>query len=247
MIKREQKSEGAPEWVLTYGDMMSLLLCFFILLQAFSELKKEDLYQEVVRSIQEAFGYDGGIGRVPSQTPPEVANVIRMRAVAAENFELTRGDSHDEGQEGRRTTVHDVRDGLEFRLGGAAAFEEGKAELLPEVIPDLTRIAGILRGYNNKIEIRGHTSSVPLPADSPFDDQMDLSYARARAVAGFFEQRGIDARCVRIVAAGDTEPQVARAYEREDWARNSRVEIRVLESLVPEFQPQRDADPAAAP
>ena len=57
MAKRK-KAEGGdiPEWVVTYGDLMSLLLCFFILIAAFSEIKKEREYQEVVRSIQEAFG-----------------------------------------------------------------------------------------------------------------------------------------------------------------------------------------------
>ena len=57
MGKRKKPAPaGVPEWVVTYGDLMSLLLCFFILLAAFSELKQERDYQEVVRSVQEAFG-----------------------------------------------------------------------------------------------------------------------------------------------------------------------------------------------
>ncbi len=64
MPKKKQKKDsgGVPEWVVTYGDMMSLLLCFFILLAAFSELKREHEYQRVVTAVKEAFGYSGGVG-----------------------------------------------------------------------------------------------------------------------------------------------------------------------------------------
>ena len=45
MSKKHRRAKpavpGVPEWVVTFGDMMSLLLCFFILLQMFSELKKD--------------------------------------------------------------------------------------------------------------------------------------------------------------------------------------------------------------
>ena len=61
---------GAPLWIVTFGDMMALLLCFFILLQMFSELKKDHEYQRVITAIKEAFGYSGGIGVLPIDDPP---------------------------------------------------------------------------------------------------------------------------------------------------------------------------------
>ena len=52
-IKKKHKQEkGIPEWVVTFGDMMSLLLCFFILLQMFSEVKKDEEYQRVITAIK---------------------------------------------------------------------------------------------------------------------------------------------------------------------------------------------------
>ena len=63
MAKRKPpKGSDIPEWVVTYGDLMSLLLCFFILLAAFSELKDPDEYRKVIIAIQEALGYQGGMG-----------------------------------------------------------------------------------------------------------------------------------------------------------------------------------------
>ena len=65
-VKRRPKKQGpgVPEWVVTFGDLMSLLLTFFILLQMFSEMKREHEYQRVITAIKEAFGYGGGIGAV---------------------------------------------------------------------------------------------------------------------------------------------------------------------------------------
>ncbi|MHC4990575.1 MAG: flagellar motor protein MotB, partial [Planctomycetota bacterium] len=72
MTKRrnpKQQRTGAPEWIVTFGDMMSLLLTFFILLQMFSEMKRDHEYQRVVTAIKEAFGYSGGVGVLPTDDP----------------------------------------------------------------------------------------------------------------------------------------------------------------------------------
>lgn len=236
--KPAQVEEGAPLWVLTYGDMMSLLLTFFILLAAFSEIKDEDKYQEVSKSIQEAFGFLGGVGVVPSHIPPNVSPTLREMAVAAQNFDLSKGESPERGQDGRHTTVKTVREGLQFCLGGGAAFDEGRAEIRPEVMDDLIKVASIVHGYNHKIEIRGHTSKAPLPQECLFKDHMDLSLARARAVSDFLVMQGVNARRIRVAGVGDTEPLVDRAYDPEERKINSRVEITVLESLVTDFAGQ---------
>ena len=70
MKKKKKEEQGIPEWVVTFGDMMSLLLCFFILMQMFSEIKKDQEYQRVITAIKEAFGYAGMIGVMPVPDPP---------------------------------------------------------------------------------------------------------------------------------------------------------------------------------
>ena len=55
-------SEGAPAWVVTFGDLMSLLLCFFVLLLSFSEMDRA-VYKQVAGSLREAFGVQRKIGR----------------------------------------------------------------------------------------------------------------------------------------------------------------------------------------
>ena len=59
---------GAPAWVMTYGDMMTLLLTFFIMLVALSEIKKEDQFRAIVKAVKKAFGMKGGGGEASANT-----------------------------------------------------------------------------------------------------------------------------------------------------------------------------------
>ena len=56
MAIEEEAGPGIPEWVVTFGDMMSLLLTFFIMLVSMSELKEDERYQAMVESFRQQFG-----------------------------------------------------------------------------------------------------------------------------------------------------------------------------------------------
>ena len=101
MAKRKQQKveSGAPRWVVTYGDMMSLLLCFFVMLVAMSEIKEEDKFKDVVQSMQEAFGFVGGMGRVPTLDPPTVSLLQKLENIVVPREVNKIGDSHQEGVE----------------------------------------------------------------------------------------------------------------------------------------------------
>ena len=66
-VKKKAKSqpEGAPLWMVTYGDMVTLLLTFFVMLLAMSEVKKDDRFVDFMQAIREAFGYVGGMDGDP--------------------------------------------------------------------------------------------------------------------------------------------------------------------------------------
>lgn len=237
MVKRKkQAEEGAPLWVVTYGDMMSLLLCFFIILVAMSEVKKDETFRKVMESIKEAFGYAGGIGTVPADDAPENSMIAQLETVTVKNLDTLVGESPDEGMEGRSTTVRKIREGLEFTLGGLTAFEDAGALLLPEAKSELDWISNHIVGLNTKLEIRGHTAREAIVMDSStYQDDWDLSYARAREVAEYLKGRGIRMERVRLTACGASEPIKVQAYDTKSKASNRRVEIIVTESLVQEF------------
>ena len=80
-VKCKCPPAGAPAWVLTFGDMMSLLLTFFILLLSLSEIKKDDEFRAVVKEVKKAFGMHGGGGRVPSKSDPELTFIERINSL----------------------------------------------------------------------------------------------------------------------------------------------------------------------
>jgi len=241
--------DGVPEWVVTYGDMMSLLLTFFILLAAFSELKKEREYQKVVTAVKEAFGYTGGIGVMPSRDPTLRSMISSLEAMAGKRMSNNSiSQASVEGPQGKEAKVSRVQDGLMFTLGGNLTFEPGSAVLLPGASAPLLDVARLIKGRKNKIEVRGHTAAETLPADSPYADLWDLSYARAKAVKEFLVQRGgLRDEVMVLEARADTEPIAPRTYSPEAQAENRRVEIIMTESTVDDLTPDANfTDPARA-
>ena len=235
--KKQPRMEGAPDWIVTYGDMMSLLLCFFVLLAAFSELKN-DKFQKVMESMREAFGYTGGSGRIPSDDLPNLAMMAKLDAVRLYDKPFRQiSQADDPGVYGKETTVKTIREGWVFTVGGWITFEPGSAELKPQAREQLAVLAERIRGQNNKVEVRGHSVGSDQRAGGNVD-LWDLSTARAKAVMLFItaKPQSIRADRIRIVGCGDTEPLKKRVYDEAKHAVNRRVEIIVTESLVQEYQ-----------
>lgn len=234
--KRKAAAPGVPEWVVTFGDMMSLLLCFFILLQMFSELKKDHEYQRVITAIKEAFGYSGGVGVFPVDDPPLRSIIESLEHMALKSYkEVTHSQNPDEGVDGPHMRVTRIREGIVFTLGGPTVFEPMSAELRPAVLEELRRLAVLLAGRNNKIDIVGHAAAKYLPEDSPWTDLDHLSYQRAANVRAALVEFGLDDRVFRLQAAGTREPIRPRAVDPADAAPNRRVEIILTEQLVEEL------------
>jgi len=236
MARRPKKvSAGAPEWMVTYGDMMTLLLCFFVILVSMSEVKKDQKFQEVMDSIRTAFGYDGAIGSVPVTNSNKNSLVEQLRKVVLPELTKKEGDSDDEGIDGRVFRVTNVRDGIHVEMGGRISFERFKAELKPEARALLEGLVSKVMGHRTIIRVRGHATLEPLPAESPFRDPMALSVARARGVADALVELGIRAERIRVEGAGNYEPLLAQAYTEERRAVNRRVEVIVTEAIVDDF------------
>ncbi len=235
--KKRNDSGSIPEWVVTYGDMMSLLLCFFILLAAFSELKKEEEYRRVMDAIHEAFGYVGGDGHLVIDDPPMRSVVEELEKVALESMETTKiSQSEEEGMEGRDVTVRKIQEGLMFTIGGHLTFEPESAELMEGAKDPLRQVAEMLRGRTNKIIVRGHAALKQFSPGCDFADLDELSYERAKTVHDFLAtQCQLDPRALSIEARGAKEPLAPRRHTDAGQAVNRRVEIILTEVLLEEL------------
>jgi chemotaxis protein MotB len=235
MARRPKKQQGGvPEWVVTFGDMMSLLLCFFVLLHIFSEPKKDHQYQRVIVAIKEAFGFSGGVGVLPIDDPPVRSIVERLEEMALRKHTKASSESSTESIQGEHVRVRKLREGLVFTIGGPTTFDEGSAELEPGSLRELEKLAVVLAGRRNKITVRGHAAAKYLPAGSRWRDLDELSYNRSRAVREALVGLGLDDAVFRLEAVGAREPINPRALDAAAAAENRRVEVILTEELVEE-------------
>ena len=237
-LKKKDPPTGAPDWVLTYGDMMSLLLCFFILLAAFANFDKQDkLFMTAIESIREALGAPGQTGWFPDDEVDFRSLLIRLQSLVPPDRPRTEGFADEPGIDGRYTKVKSVRDGVEIIVGGPIAFGGFSAKIEPEADALITKIAPEVIGKSNKIEIRGHATNEPLPLDCGYKDAIDLGYARARAVRDRLVEEGVDPRAIRVSSAGSYEPVVSQTYNDMRRAANRRVEIIITQALRADYAP----------
>ena len=234
--------------MVTFGDMMALLLCFFILLQMFSMLKQDREYQKVIVAIREAFGFSGGIGVLPINDPPMRSVIEELEEMALKQYKETKtARAPVESIKGTFLRVKKIREGTMFTLGGPAGFDELSAEVKPNVRAELAKLATRLAGRGNKIIIRGHANAVYLPPDSPWRDLTDLTYDRCRNVMEVLIELGLDDRVFRLEPVGAREPVRPRPHDPADEAENRRVEVILTEQLVDEANSDADyTDPNLA-
>lgn len=232
--KKETPAGGAPEWLVTYGDMVTLLLTFFVLLLTFMEPKQEDLVQQLMDSLRMEFGYQGGIRSLPTDDDMPVHNLpiaqVLQVPVQPENLSPTRED----GPQGDDSTVTNIRKPEYFDKGGKFLFPELSAKL-PEIERKrLVAYADKLRGYTTMIEVRGHCNKRPTDG-TEFADHYALCYARARAVTDVLLAEGIDPRRILIMVAGTARPITRTAYSIDDREKNDLVEILQRDRTFSEF------------
>jgi len=239
--------EGAPEWMTTFADMVTLLLCFFVLIVSFSEIKKEDQFQAVVEEIKEAFGMMGGGGKLPTNDDPTLSLIERLESLRLHNQRVpNRSNVKDPGQVGRESRVTTIREGTQYAIGGGIRFEPDSAELTPEAKEGLNSLVenNQLAGSRNKILVTGHAGAMELmlPDGSPSGDLIDLSYARAKAVHDYLtgdeipEDLRLETHRFRITGSGSSEPIDARAVDSNESRVNRRADIIVTENVIEDLQ-----------
>jgi len=225
----EAKPESVPVWYITYADMVTLLLALFVILASMSKVQ-EERFSMVVDSIREYFGYEEGKAPEPGDA---VSGSLyqQLRRVANESGGPQAAGAAVQNVFGQHLTVQTVEEGYKITIGGKVLFDEGSAELKVSAYPPLDRLAGIVKGYFNKIEIRGHTAIEQLTPGSPYKDLFDLAYARAKAVAEYLIAQNVDARRIRLQSGGPYDrPDSNLSYEGQ--AANRRVEVIVSDELI---------------
>ncbi|MBI2572091.1 MAG: OmpA family protein [Candidatus Schekmanbacteria bacterium] len=228
---------GAPEWMCTFADLMSLLLVFFILLLTYSQIDVAK-YRILIGSLRYAFGSKDATGFVEDGAETGGAPII----TAPQQEECK------SGAEGATTTEEQVKlemaledvlstedfgigaeletdaRGILVRVAGQAMFAAGSADILPGAKTFLQSLIGTIKSSPCRVMVEGHTDSATI-STSAYASNWELSAARAGSIVRFLaEQAGVSADRFMAVGLADTRPVVPNTSE-ENRAANRRVEI----------------------
>ncbi len=212
--KQSSRGEGQEDWLLTYSDMVTLLLVFFVLLFSFSEID-QSRFEEIHQSLQ-------GSLLQQEETRPfgEVEEQINNAIV---EYEL------EEVIETEETGL-----GVQLQLGSTFLYEPGSAQIREEMEHPLQIIAeriGEIDGIDYKVEVEGHTDDVPI-STAQYESNWELSAHRATNIVRFFNGHGIKQDQLEAVAYGESRPLVPNRDEygeaiEENQAKNRRIVIHV--------------------
>ena len=234
MLRKAEAAAGgrpaAPLWFVTYADMVTLILGFFILLASFSTIDTKKL-NTAMTSVQTAMGGSGLTPR-PFNAGQQSLPVQRQQGRVPHAVEKAAREIRNRMQVlGLANGVDikfDEQGGLLISLPSKILFDFGKADLRPEAYEIINQLASSLSSIEGVfIEVRGHTDNVPLGPQSLFEDNYDLSYHRSKNVmVQLTAPGGIAERACEVVACGPSQP-VADNGTEEGRQTNRRVELYV--------------------
>ncbi|MEZ5065290.1 MAG: flagellar motor protein MotB [bacterium] len=207
----EECPGGAAGWLTTWADMMSVLLTFFIVLQAFSTISEKKFF-EAISSIQMAFRVP-----LPIRSPGQFEFATETNTAA--DLEEMVSDEDIAG-----ASVQDFGDHILLSIESRFLFGLGDAKLSGDGQELMAQIAQVLKKEPGAIRVEGHTCDLPLGARNRFRDNWELSTERALTVLSALQRNGI--RPERLAAAGYGEYHPIAPNDSEaNRARNRRVEF----------------------
>ena len=217
---------GAPAYMTTYGDMMTLLVTFFVLLISFSSMQ-ESKFQKAMGSLK------GALGVLKADRGQYVMKPrIQVFEFKSHSFDYEIEKILQQLEEAtERTGTHDQvkyersKDRIHFSISNPMLFTSGEAILKNEANEILMQIGRILSMVPFEVRVEGHTDDIPIHT-ARFPSNWELSAGRALAVVRKFIEFDIPPERFQVIGFGEYRP-IANNKTAEGRAQNRRVEIYV--------------------
>jgi len=221
----EEERENQERWLLTYADLITLLLAFFIVMYTMSQsdAKKFESVATELRAI-----FSGGQGILPSHGDglledislpegPLIDPELKIVQVEIKDFAMKKGIDED-----LNAMVDEF--GMTIRLKGTSLFKEGEVELTQKAKDILDHIAKKILPLPNEVRVEGHTDSKPI-YNERFRSNWELSVSRATEVVRYFvNEHDFPPLRISAMGYGEYRPLVSNDSD-ENRAKNRRVEI----------------------
>ena len=238
-MAKEKKEPEKPStaWQGTYGDMITLMLCFFVMLYDPTEIDITQL-ATITQSLQmnETESVNGGMSLSTGKLS-DLGNTINSLPAIEKGRSLGLAKKKavslfaPDVKSNRITITSDER-GLVISLAADNFFEEGSADLnIDETRETLLRLSDFFKESelkNRRFRIEGHTDNTPVAADSKFISNWELSAGRAMNVLHYLADFGVDENKFSVAGYADTRPKFSNDSP-ETRAYNRRVDIIILD------------------
>lgn len=250
-FSKREESESSERWLLTYADMITLLMAFFIMMYSMSVLNLSKFRQAAI-SIRSGFGgivrgqgksVFGSSGMFASKPSPIEGDT------AGVNWSLLRPLMNyisDSSSENLDINIGEDPRGIVITVrSDKMLFDPGSAEIRHRAEPVLDEISKVIEKVNNEVRVEGHTCDLP-PRKSRFQDNWELSGVRAANVVRYLlYEHGLDASRFSVAGYGSGRPICPNdsEYHRK---KNRRVEIVILRPDQ-SVEEKEDIDPDVMP
>ncbi|HCM27953.1 MAG: flagellar motor protein MotB [Treponema sp. GWB1_62_6] len=240
MAKKVKKTicpAGAPEWMVTYSDMVTLLLTFFAALFNVSDVDEVQLQQMISSLNNIGMGASEGGATLSSGRNVDLGNTImalpsmeRGRSMSTAKKKATSLFSPE--VKSNKVRVSTDERGLVISLASDAFFGPASAAVNIEETRDiLLRLGGLLASdevAGRRFRIEGHTDSAPVDPEGPWESNWELSAARSVNVLHYLADIGVDEKRFQVSGFADTVP-ISSNDTNEGRAYNRRVDIVILD------------------
>ena len=235
--KSKEPEKPSNAWLGTYGDMITLMLCFFVMLYNPSEIDitqmatiTQSLQMQETESVTGGLSLSAGqlsdlgnnINSLPSLEKGKSLGLAKKKAVSLFAPDI----------KSNRITITSDERGLVISLAADNFFEEGSADLnIDETRETLLRLSDFFKDpelKNRRFRIEGHTDNTPVAADSKFISNWELSAGRAMNVLHYLADFGVDENKFSVAGYADTRPKFSNDSP-ETRAYNRRVDIIILD------------------
>ncbi|MEN9307470.1 MAG: hypothetical protein RL173_1402 [Fibrobacterota bacterium] len=214
-VHEGNEGQGEEDWLISYADMVTLLMCFFLAMASISKVDM-GLFEQMKKGLRADVGKQ-------KETPTPIAEI---------KYDL---DSLlSEEKKAGNVSVDQNSEGIVLEFSSSAFYQVGKAEFNPDAGAILDKVTGAIKGityYNFQIDIEGHTDNVPIKS-LQFPSNWELSVNRATNIVKYLIGEGISADRLKAAGYADTKPKVPNTDSSgvgipDNQARNRRIVLRI--------------------
>ena len=231
---RRPEKDRSERWLLTYADLITLLMVFFVILYSFSIIDVKR-FEDLKGSLDKAFnsGVLSGLNTASLNQSTAYGTVSERIVSDSETAQASVASQLQQVAEatgaGDQVTVNEVAQGVTVSVSSDLLFQSGTADLKPSAAALLQQIVAPLKTLDNPIQVIGNTDDVPpAPTNSAFKDNFQLGQARAASVVRLLiAQAQFPPERLSAWSKGQYAP-IAPNDSAENRARNRRVDLLVL-------------------